>query len=333
MKKEHNYKTDIAVLILFFCRDEQFSKVFEAVKEARPSRLYLYQDGPREGNKTDIAGIQRCREIADDKNIDWECEVHRLYQEKNYGCDPSEYIAQKWMFETEEMGIILEDDDVPSQSFFPFCKELLEKYKDDHRINMVCGMNNTGVSKHVKDSYLFTNKGSIWGWASWRRVLDSWDAEYSWLDDEEKISKMSKALPQKEFKVFLNVAQRHRNSGRAHYESINAAAHYLNGRINIVPKYNMISNIGVSSESTHSTDDVRVLPHKVRKLFFMKTYEIDFPLIHPAEIKRDFKFEKEMTITPVQKFFGRIEHMFLLLKYKGMESVKHLILKKVKNKM
>ena len=141
------YKSDIdlAVLLIFFCREQPFQLVFEAVKQARPSRLYLYQDGPR--NEKDALGCQKCREIA--QNIDWECEIHKFYQETNLGCDPSEYIAQMWMFETEDMGIVLEDDDVPSQSFFLFCKELLEKYKDDSRIQMICGMNNYDIKKII----------------------------------------------------------------------------------------------------------------------------------------------------------------------------------------
>ena len=93
------YKIDIAVLLLFFARPDHFEKVFKEVKKARPSKLYLYQDGPREGRPDDIEKIKACREIAE--NIDWDCEIHTNYQEKNVGCDPSEYISQKWMFETE----------------------------------------------------------------------------------------------------------------------------------------------------------------------------------------------------------------------------------------
>ena len=96
MKK--NFLNDVAVLLIFFCRYEQTKEVFDAIKEARPSRLYLYQDAPRDGREDDLKGVMACRELVSDQNIDWECEVHRFYQEKNMGCDPSEYIAQKWMF-------------------------------------------------------------------------------------------------------------------------------------------------------------------------------------------------------------------------------------------
>ena len=98
-------KIDIAVLILFFNRPKQLQGVFDEVRKARPSRLFLYQDGPR--GERDMAGIEACRRIVDD--IDWECDIHRMYQEQNYGCDPSEYISQKWAFSMADKCIVLED--------------------------------------------------------------------------------------------------------------------------------------------------------------------------------------------------------------------------------
>lgn len=88
------FLVDVPVLILFFNRPQQLSQVFEQVRNARPSKLFLYQDGPR--GEHDLPGIKACREVTD--QIDWDCKVHRMYQEKNYGCDPSEYISQKWAF-------------------------------------------------------------------------------------------------------------------------------------------------------------------------------------------------------------------------------------------
>ena len=82
---------DVSVLILFFNRPKLLAQVFEQVKKARPARLFLYQDGPR--GERDMPGIEACRKVVAD--IDWECEVHHNYQEKNYGCDPSEY-SRTW---------------------------------------------------------------------------------------------------------------------------------------------------------------------------------------------------------------------------------------------
>ena len=157
---------DVPVLILFFNRPQQLSQVFEQVRKARPSKLFLYQDGPR--GERDLPGIKACREVVD--QIDWECEVHRKYQEKNYGCDPSEYISQKWAFSMVDKCIVLEDDDVPSVSFFTFCKEMLDRYEQDTRITMIAGFNNEEITPDVPYDYFFASTFSIWGWASWKRV-------------------------------------------------------------------------------------------------------------------------------------------------------------------
>mgnify|MGYP000009737497 FL=1 len=322
-------KTDVPVLLIFFSRNEQFQSVFDEVKKARPSKLYLYQDGAREGNESDRIGVEKCRATAADENIDWDCEVHRFYQEKNVGCDPSEFIAQKWMFETEEMGIVLEDDDVPSQSFFPFCKDLLERYKDDKRVNMICGMNNNDISKHVNASFLFTKKGSIWGWASWKRVLDTWDEHYTWLDDAEKLNIIKTQLTNEEYESFIATAKQHKNTGRAHYESINAAAMFINESLNIVPKYNMITNIGISPTTTHSVSDLRLLPKRTQRLMYKKRYEIEFPLVYPKSVQRDYKFEKQMTPNKLERIGMKAESLARSFVYLGFKKTVNRIRKKV----
>ena len=130
-------KTDIAVLLLFFTRSDTFAQVFEAVRQARPSKLFLYQDGPRD--ERDMAGIEACRQIVSDEHIDWECEVHRRYLDHNEGCDPSGFRSHQWAFSMADKVIVLEDDVVPAQSFFPFCKEMLDRYEHDERISMIAG--------------------------------------------------------------------------------------------------------------------------------------------------------------------------------------------------
>lgn len=331
MMEKQPYKIDVAVLIIFFCRTEKTREVFEAVKKAKPSKLYLYQDGARENVLSDKMNIRQCRDIFSE--IDWECEVKTYFQEKNFGCDPSEYIAQRWFFENEEMGIVIEDDDVPAQAFFPFCKELLERYKNNEKINMICGMNNNDISKDVKESYLFTKMGSIWGWASWRRVIDTWDKDYTWLDDAQKVATIkNNYCKYGDAEKYIATADRHRKTGRAHYESINAAAMFLYDRVNIVPKYNMIKNIGVDKESTHSVGDIRLLPKRTQKLMFKKVYEIAFPLVHPERIKINYKFERKMTPTKMQAFFDKIETLLRYLRYAGITGLREKINRHKKRK-
>ena len=122
-----NYLIDVSVLLIFFNRPNVFEKVFEQVKKAKPRRVFLYQDGPRKERPDDLLKINKCRQIAE--NIDWDCEIHRLYQEKNFGVDPSEFIAINWAFSYVDKCIILEDDDVPSLTFSVFVRKCLTNMK------------------------------------------------------------------------------------------------------------------------------------------------------------------------------------------------------------
>jgi hypothetical protein len=282
------YKVDVPVLLIFFARPTVFAKVFEQVKLARPSKLFLYQDGPRVGRLDDAEKIRKCREIAE--SVDWECEVHKFYQPSNVGCDPSEFVAQKWAFGIVDRCIVLEDDDVPAQSFFPFCAELLERYKNDERINMICGMNHLGVSEGTPYDYLFSISGSICGWASWRRVIDTWDEGYAFLEDGNALRVLNSLFP-KSFYIsqFIRSAARHKRSGVAHYESISAASYLLNSRLNIVATKNMISNIGLGADAVHTASSLEDMPKGVRRVFYMKTHEIQFPLKHPRYVVCDME--------------------------------------------
>lgn len=318
-------KIDVAVLILFFNRPELLKKVFEQVKIARPSRLYLFQDGAREGREDDVVNVMKCREVVAD--IDWECEVHTNFCEKNNGCDPSEYLAQKWMFETEEMGIVLEDDDVPSQSFFPFCKELLEKYKYDTRINIICGMNNCEVSEHCPYDYLFSTSGAITGWASWKRVIDEWDEKIDFVYIDYAVEQFKNRykdhfVPEKNVKRYI----KHNNSGIAHYESIMGSNALNQSRLNIVPTRNLISNIGNVGESTHGVADIKLLPKGIRRIFNMKTYNYEFPLKHPPYVIEDMVFLKKINrimgnghpIVSYYRFFESIFYRLIYGDFKGL---------------
>lgn len=330
--KKYPAGIDLAVLILFFCRDEQLSQVFEAVKQARPSRLYLCQDGPRAGRADDAAGIARCREIVSDENIDWECQVHRWYREENMGCDPSGFFAQKWLFAHEEMGVVLEDDIVPAQAFFPFCKELLERYRDEPRVHMICGMNLEGVNRHTEDSYFFTRRGSIWGWASWRRVLDSWDGKYTWMDDPKQIETIRRHTNDWEFENLMRMAEQHRATGKEHFESINLASIYLSNGLELVPKYNLTKNVGISQETTHAVSDLRLLPKRIQRMFYKQTYEIEFPLKHPERITRDLAFEKRVTPTPAQERWDKLERGLRALRYQGVGEALRLVKKNLRGR-
>lgn len=311
------YKTDIAVLILFFNRPETLKLMFEEVKKARPSHLFLYQDGARD--ERDRAGMEASRQIVADENIGWECDVHRMYQTKNYGCDPSNYMSQKWAFSIVDKCIVLEDDDTPSQSFFPFCKEMLDRYENDARISMISGTNYDETTPGMPCDYLFTTAFSINGWATWRRVVDQWDEHYGFLDDEYATRLLGNLIKERRYQHnFLRFCQYHRSLGKAYYETILHAAIFLNSGLSIVPRVNMINNAGASGEGVHLSGSNRDLPKAYRRIFTMGRYELNFPLKHPRYVIEDVEYKNRMFKTmawghPLIKVGRSLEELWLNL--------------------
>jgi len=173
------------VLFLVFNRPDTTRRVFEAIRAARPARLFLVADGPRERQPDDKEKCERVRYIATD--IDWDCEVKTLFRKENLGCKNGVSSAIDWFFSHVDEGIILEDDCLPTESFFWFCEELLRRYRNDSRVMQICGSNFLRGWQRNNDSYYFSGYGPIWGWASWRRAWIYYDVDMKlWPEVKEK---------------------------------------------------------------------------------------------------------------------------------------------------
>ncbi len=326
-------KIDVAVLMLFFNRPEHFEKVFDEVRKARPTKLFLYQDGPR-GAK-DMPRIEACRQIVSDENIDWECEVHRSYQERNQGVDPSEYLSVKWAFSIVDKCIVLEDDDVPSQSFFPFCKEMLDRYENDERIWMVAGFNEDEISADCNDSYFFTSVFSIWGWASWRRVFDRWESDYAFLKDEAAMHNLRSLVRQRNYRHdFEQMCRDHQQSGKEYYESIFWASMLLNSGLAIMPSRNQINNLGLSDDSTHFSGSIKTTPRGYRRIFTMARHELEFPLRHPRYVIENVNYKDRVYKIhawehPMIKVARSLEELVLNLRYGNLGIIAKAIRRRI----
>ena len=327
----HPSKTDVSVLMVFFNRPDTFSHVFRQVRQARPSRLFLYQDGPRD--KRDVEGIMACREIA--SQTDWECTVHRRYLDTNQGCDPSIYRALVWAFSQTEKLIILEDDCVPSLSFFPFCKEMLDRYENDKRVMMIAGFNADEESSGVAEDYFFTTAFSVWGWATWRRVADLWDSNYSFMHDEFNMRQLEALIRQRRYRPdLLRMFHDHCISGKEYFETIVQAAMLLNSGLAIMPSKNQISNVGLTANSTHYAASLKTMPHRLRRLFTMKRMELTFPLKHPRLVYEDTGYKERLYRInawghPWIKVCYAVEELLLNLRYGNF----HLIAAAVSNRL
>lgn len=162
------------VLFVIFNRTDTTRLVWDAIKQCKPKKLYVSSDGPRANKYNDDWNkITQNRNLLNE--VDWECEVHTRFLNENVGCGIGVSGAISWAFEKEDKLIIIEDDCLPTSSFFHFCNEMLEKFASDHRIMHVSGTR-WNEEFEIKDcDYFYTKFGHIWGWATWKRAWQLYD--------------------------------------------------------------------------------------------------------------------------------------------------------------
>lgn len=330
------YLVDVPVLLFVFVRPSTLKLVFDVIRKARPSVLFLMSDGPRESVPSDKERIAESRSIVE--NIDWECDVHRYYSVINKGMYKTLYDSLGQVFNIVDRLIILEDDVLPNQSFFPFCAETLEKYKNDERIQMVCGMNHLGVYEAPEADYFFSKAGSIWGFALWKRTYDSFEYKMKYAKDNYILDMLKKNTPSFQ-KSYIPNAQNYMagsfsDDKRVAFEFQCGVSMYLQNRLLLVPKKNMICYLGATEGSTHAPNNIKLLPKVIRKIFNMQTYEYEFPLKHPAYVIEDKNYEKKVNRImgwghPIIQFYIRTKFIIRQLIYGDRKEYAKKILKKI----
>ena len=281
--------------LIFFNRPDTLKLVFEQVRLAKPERLFLIQDGPREGRDDDIENIKKCREIVDE--IDWQCEVSKNYSEINLGCGMRPQTGITWVLSQADRTIILEDDCVPNQTFFKYCDSLLEKYKDDERIAYISGLNHFEKWDFGGSSYGFTKRGSIWGWATWARAWKDYDYSVSAINDPYVEACLLKKHPDEKDRIELwKTTNKKVSAGEklSYWDVQWGFVKYAQSKLVIVPEYNLIRNIGVGESSTHFKGGAS--EHKRFTDFNdMPTFDLEFPLKEPKAVIIDKDYDETLT--------------------------------------
>lgn len=292
----NKFEFDIPVALIFFNRPQTFHKVFEKVKKVRPKQLFLIQDGARPGNKHDTDLIADCRKIAE--NIDWECEVYKDYSKENLGCGIRPYTGVNFVFNHVDRAIILEDDCVPTDSFFNYCKEMLERYQDDKRIGLVSGFNYFNEYFFDGNSYGFVKSGSISGWATWKDRWQQYDYTISGIEKPEIVEKLlheitPKTAAKRRVQTWRKARRAILKTGRVSFWDYQwGFTRHVNSWLSIVPQYSQITNIGVGNGATHSANSIKHLPSIIAAFFFMSLTELSFPLKHPETVTVDKGYDK-----------------------------------------
>jgi hypothetical protein len=190
------------ILFLIFNRPDTTKAVFESIKSIKPLKLYIAADGARGNKLGEDLLVEETRAII--QSVDWECEVKTLFRKENLGCKVAVSSAIDWFFENEEQGIILEDDCLPDASFYGFCENLLDYYKNDERVFHISGNNFQDGIIRGDGSYYFSKYNHSWGWATWRRVWKTYDVNMKGLTKALDLKVFENTLSKSELSFWLN---------------------------------------------------------------------------------------------------------------------------------
>jgi hypothetical protein len=267
------------VLFVIFNRPEPAAQVFAAIREARPERLYIAADGPRPDRPDDVARCAQTLRVVE--QIDWPCTVRTLYRTSNLGCRHAVSSAITWFFECEPEGIILEDDCLPSRSFFRFCSELLDRYRDNPEVMCIAGSNFLRTEFTPTNNYYFSGLAPCWGWASWARAWKTYDVDMRDWPRVRESSLLRDLFPESW-------------SVRAYWKEILDCTHegiidtwdyqwmltcWKSRGLTCLPDRNLVRNIGFGADATHTTGN--------SWLGELDSEELDFPLSHPRDLERN----------------------------------------------
>lgn len=240
-----------AVLFLVFNRPEVTAQVFEAIRKARPPRLYVAADGPRAGREGEAERCAQVRHIA--TAVDWPCEVKTLFREKNLGCKRAVSGGISWFFEHEEQGIILEDDCLPSQSFFWFCENMLNEFKNDNRVGSISGSLRGFNQLEIEHSIAKSKYFNMWGWATWSRVWNGYDVEF--FASKVSFDEYKEYFRNRHVMHYWRSIYEKMRFGRIDTWDYQVIFQFFDkGYLTIYPKVNLVRNLGFGFDATHCFD-------------------------------------------------------------------------------
>jgi hypothetical protein len=265
------------VAFLVFNRPDVTARVFAEIARAKPKRLLVVADGARSENEAEkCAAVQSIIE-----QVDWDCQVSKNISDVNLGCKVRVASGLQWVFENCEEAIILEDDCLPHPSFFRFCTELLDKYRDDQRIVTISGNNFQFGKKRGEHSYYFSRYPHIWGWATWRRTWENYDAEmarWAQLRDTSWLQNVVEYQPAVNYwKLIFDKTF----AGEIDTWDVQFLFHcWQQNGLTILPEVNLVSNIGFGDAATHTKQDINEVAN-------LPVASMNFPLLHAPHINRD----------------------------------------------
>ena len=273
------------VVFIIFKRIDTTKRVLKLISSYKPNKLYLIADGPKT-----IDDNNKCSQIRNfvENNIDWDCDLIKVYSDTNLGCAKRVQTGLDYVFVNEEMAIILEDDTLPDPSFFKFCEELLKRYKNDNSVAHISGCNLQPDAVNFQESYCFSSIVNIWGWATWKRSWRNYDINMHSWDNMDKSSFLEYWIPCKRHrKGTRKMFDLHCNNNDPwtwDYQWVYAC--WKHNAFSVMPRNNLVTNIGIGPEASNTKSKISI------DMYPKVIQSIDQNLIHPQKA-RNISFEKK----------------------------------------
>ncbi|MGN0347551.1 MAG: hypothetical protein ACI4DU_09735 [Lachnospiraceae bacterium] len=278
---------DIPIVMIVYRRLDLTKQVFSRIREVRPKELYIIADGPR--SESEKEAVQSVRDYMD-SHIDWECNVHRNYATENYGLRYRMPSGTDWVFETADKAIFLEDDVYPSLSFFSFCREMLLRYEKDDNIMMISGTNLYAGDPSFGDyDITFSYFASIWGWATWKRAWEKYDVNIRRWPQVRKSGEIKEILTKKSYRFFETVFNDLQYHWYRTWDYQWEFAKFSNHGLGIVPRVNLIRNLGMGDPNGEHTNDSQ---DKIDFVTGVEVQELSMPIRCPEKMERNSEYDK-----------------------------------------
>ncbi|MGL5032992.1 MAG: glycosyltransferase family 2 protein [Microcystaceae cyanobacterium] len=267
------------VVLIIFRRPHTTEKVLNAIRQAKPKQLFVIADAPRPEKVGEQEKYEATLKVIE--TIDWDCQVYKDYAETNLGSFRRVPTGLNWVFSQVEEAIILEDDCVPEPSFFPFCEELLERYRLDQRVFTISGNNFQFGRRQSSDSYYFSRYHHSWGWATWKRAWQYFDLNMDFwpqVRDQQLLSLLLEDKRAQRYwqKIFQGVFENQIEAWDYRW----TFSYWLQNSLHILPSVNLVSNIGFGEDASHTMSPKHPFAN-------LPTQPLSFPLQHPAFMIRD----------------------------------------------
>lgn len=297
------------VVLFIYNRPKLTKRVIKQIAKVKPKEFLVVGDGPKKNERADYQKVKKTRTIIDNE-VDWNCDLRTNYAKENLGLRDRFISGLNWVFSNVEKAIILEDDCVPSKSFFHFCDSLLDRYEGDERIMDISGTNYLGKWKPDSQDYHFSLYGGIWGWATWQDSWKWYDPNMElWDDPEVKARIRDRIADDNQFGYLKYIYDKTYDNEIDTWDYQWMFAKHRNAALSIVPSKNLVSNIGFTDAATHNS---------VSKWEDLQRHELNKPLREKNSVGEDRDYDREFhKMRPISmrnrtlRYFRRLYEQYL----------------------